>query len=441
MSTENENQKQDLGTPIKGPKGEIVAWHHKEHGIAFDSATRSDEQNRCVCEYINNLNQGIYEENLQKITEFRNSSAYQELNEEDRIVAEYRFQLENCQPSCRAEFVFGSYDNPSQYGYKVPQEASPNPMEAFQQTERYQQMNDAEKIIAYGEFYNKVYGREYNAVTFADLKQEMDSGKFNYSETKVAADYMREHYRDGYDADLVETNAILSEVIFETETKDPDSYSEETKSHLAAIKSSPLLHLSSAGKRDDEAVELAWRGHRTGVDASVTRSSIDAVEREPNVSDGWKDMTQLQEVKDYCMRINNAPDITNDSEKAAIMGNVLRYHPELAQQLLKEYQQNPESVPFMNPYLVRSTTRNLIRYAEKSGDLGIDKELMDQMQQQADESIKRMNERVDEHDANKGQENVAVAAKENETPSNEGAATSDKNTLNPVLVAKLAHQR
>ncbi len=290
------------GEPIKDADGQTLAYFVEGQGAVY-TVLPNEAQEATVKQYMDKVNESIHKQNEENVAKFQSSEAYKKLGEEEQILVTHKFRREYNQPyylSGNDETLRGIEDKES-------------PMRAFMQTEKYQKLAPADRIIAQGEFAKKVSPTVSDAIstqTFLALKYGME--KFDYTSAKVAADYMRGHFKDGYDERTVEKN-VRNDLL--------------------------IAHKSCSQENVEARMKLEEFGQKRWVDQNVTTNVIEAIDRDGKLSTVDKENLKLEELKNYCQRIDNEPQYTNEESRDRAKLPMLDKYPELATKLAAEKRQ------------------------------------------------------------------------------------------------------
>lgn len=299
----NENRN---GAPIKDAEGQTVAYFFENQGLVY-ALFPTKEQEAAANKYMDNVNEGIFRQNQEKVSRFQATDTYKQLGEEERIIATHQFRQEHKEP-----YYLAGNDSVLD---KIRENESP--VRAFMQTQKYQELGEADRIIALGEFSKKVCPPEISesidTQTFLHLKYGMD--KFDYASAKTAANHMREHYMDGYDKQSMEES----------------------------VRNSMLLsHEPLSQENVEKRMAQASFGASRKVDREATEGVMRAIDRDGNLSAQEKENLKLGELRDYCQRIDNDSRFSSQQDKEQSKQSMLRNYPELAQKLTAE-QQRPQN--------------------------------------------------------------------------------------------------
>lgn len=195
-----------------------------------------------------------------------------------------------------------------------------SPVDEFMSTEEYKNLNNAEKVVAYGEFRKKVapeLTESINKEVCGTLEKGISLGAFDGKEVQMAAGYVREHYKDLYDKEGI--NKIVQRNILAEK----------------ALGAKPF-----PGTMEDR-VEMEWSVRRGMVDKKVTSDCIDAIGKDQTLSPEEKRAMQVQELSNYCQRCDSANDrfvtpkmVENDKK------HMLNKYPDLKNDVLEKLGQS-----------------------------------------------------------------------------------------------------
>lgn len=199
-----------------------------------------------------------------------------------------------------------------------------SPVDEFMATEEYQKLNNAEKVVAYGEFRKKVapmltadLTESINKEVCGTLEKGISLGAFDGKEAQMAAEYVREHYKDLYNKEGIKKN-VQRDIMAEK---------------VLGAKPFP-------GTMEDR-VEMAWSIRRGMVDKSVTSACIDAIGKDPTLSPEEKRAMQVQELSNYCQRCDSANDRFVTPKMVEIDKNtMLNKYPDLKNDVLEKLGQS-----------------------------------------------------------------------------------------------------
>lgn len=248
---------------------------------------------------------------------FKQLPGYQNLSEVERLVAVYEYRKEHDLP----------YYSGGSLGHirPLPEET----MDAFKETDYYNSLNRTEKVIAYGEFRKTITPELAESVdtnVYLTLRNGLSQGVFDGKEAQRAAQYLREHYKDGYDEDMMRNNIKRRALALEGKEITPDVL--------------------------EERLALQWAGIRGFRDLEYTRECMSAIANDTTLSPEQKKEMQVQELTGYCKRCG----AEDNNLKAKKIEHMLDSYPGLKEDVLArlEKQQNPQqtnntgmSIPLM----------------------------------------------------------------------------------------------
>lgn len=297
-----EAQGMSKGEPIKDADGQTLAYFIEGQGMVY-ALFPTKAQEAVVNQYMDSVNQNIYRQNEERVARFQSSDAYKKLGEEEQILVTHKFRCEYNQPY----YLAGNDETLRSI------EDKESPIKAFMKTEKYQQLAPADRIIAQGEFAKKVnpnISESVNTQTFLTLKYAME--KFDHASAMVAADYMREHFKDAYDEKTIEKN-VRNDLLVANKQATPENVEERMK--------------------------LEMFGRKRWVDQNVTMNVMDAIDRDDKLSAADKENLKLEELRNYCQRIDKEPQYANEESRERAKLPMLYKYPELAQKLANENRQ------------------------------------------------------------------------------------------------------
>lgn len=190
-------------------------------------------------------------------------------------------------------------------------------MDAFKATDYYNSLNRTEKVIAYGEFRKIItpeLAESVDTQVYLTLKYGFSQGVFDGKEAQMAAQYMREHYKDAYDENMMISNI---------------------KKRTLAIEGKEI-----APNVLEEKLAQEWSVRKGIIDLEVTKQCMSVIANDKTLSEEQKKEMQVQELTGYCKRC----DAEDNNLKAKKKEHMLASYPELKEAVLArlEGQQKPQ---------------------------------------------------------------------------------------------------